>query len=152
MSTKLLVKQELAETLIEAVHQVMHGFRSRQYEVLTGGAVEITHMENKVLGFFTRNPGASQSEFVEASGRDKAQVARLIKQLREQGLLEMSVDEKDRRQQKLTVTSQGRSLYEKLKRAEKALCSKAVEGLDDVQAQLVVELLAKIQRNLTASN
>jgi hypothetical protein len=36
-------------------------------------------MEGKVLGFFARHPGATQRDLAQHSGRDKAQLARLIK-------------------------------------------------------------------------
>ena len=75
------------DDVLELVHAVMHDYRSLQYRILRDGPHDITHMDAKVLGFFARRPGATQRDLVEHSGRDKAQLARLIKGLREQGLL-----------------------------------------------------------------
>ena len=75
-----------AEAVIELVHVVMHQFRSRQFQALRDGAHDVTHMEAKVLGFFAHRPGATLSDLVAHSGRDKAQLARLVKGLREREL------------------------------------------------------------------
>ncbi|TMH03956.1 MAG: MarR family transcriptional regulator [Betaproteobacteria bacterium] len=85
------------DELMDLVHRVMHQYRSEQYQVLRGGPNDITHMESKVLGYVGRHPGATQSDLARDSGRDKAQLARLIKGLRERGLLAGEADEADRR-------------------------------------------------------
>ena len=49
-------------------------------------------MEHKVLGFFCRHPGATQSDLASHAGRDKSQLARLIAGLRARGLLDAQPD------------------------------------------------------------
>jgi DNA-binding MarR family transcriptional regulator len=49
-------------------------------------------MEGKVLGYFCRHPGNTQSDLAQHSGRDKAQLTRLIARLKEAGLLEARAD------------------------------------------------------------
>jgi DNA-binding MarR family transcriptional regulator len=96
-----------ASEVMESVHAIMHLYRSRHQRSLRTDEHELAHMEIKVLGFFARNPNASQSELVAYSGRDKAQVARLIRGLRERGLLDARADELDRRSRRLSLTGQG---------------------------------------------
>ena len=91
--------------LLELVHSIMHDYRSLQYRFLRDGPHDITHMDGKVLEFFARNPGASQTDLVAHSNRDKAQLGRLIKGLKERGLLEGEADAKDRRSICLRLTS-----------------------------------------------
>src|SRR5215469_14992448 len=86
------------DDVLELIHTVMHQYRARQYRLLKEGPHDITHMDGKVLGFFNRHPGATQSDLAQHSGRDKAQLARLIKGLRERELLRAEADEHDRRQ------------------------------------------------------
>ena len=93
-----------ADAVIELVHTVMHQFRSRQYQVLRDGAHAITHMESKVMGFFSHHPGATLSDLVAHSGRDKAQLARLVKGLRERELLVGEADAADRRNVQLRLS------------------------------------------------
>ena len=98
----------LAEEVVESVHTVMHRFRSLQFQALKEGAHDLSHMEAKALGFFAARPGATQSELVQHSGRDKGQVARLIAGLRERGLLEAGADASDKRSVRLQVSAAGR--------------------------------------------
>ncbi len=136
------------EDVLELVHQVMHQFRALQYQRLRDGPHDITHMESKVLGYFARHPGATQSELAEHSGRDKAQLARLIKRLMEIGLLQREPDADDRRQLRLQLTPDGRAVQRSLQQQRQRLAKAAVAGFSaDEQAQLR-SLLLRLQDNL----
>ena len=69
---------DVADEVVESIHAVMHLYRARQYRTLREGPSDLTHLEGKVLGFFGRHPGATQSDLVAHSARDKGQLARLI--------------------------------------------------------------------------
>ncbi len=138
----------LADEVFESIHSIMHLYRSRQYRSLRDGPHEITHMENKVLGFFARHPGATQSDLVLHSGRDKAQLARLIKALRDKGLLEARVDEADRRSTRLQLSPAGQAVFKGLHQQGARLSAVAVNGLDAGECEQLVSLLQRIQANL----
>lgn len=138
------------EDVLELIHRVMHQVRSQQYQVLRDGPHDITHMESKVLGYFGRHPGATQSDLAGDTGRDKAQLARLVKGLRERGLLDGTPDPADRRNTRLTLTGEGQALLGTLKQQARRLAGKAVLGMspqDQVQLQA---LLQRIRNNLDA--
>jgi DNA-binding MarR family transcriptional regulator len=77
-------------------------------------------MEGKVLGFFARHPGATQRDLAQHSGRDKAQLARLIKSLRERGLLLAEEDGSDRRQVCLRLSDAGQAVQDTLQQRGRA--------------------------------
>ena len=79
---------EVADDVFESIHTVMHLFRSEQYRVLREGRYDLTHMEGKILGFFVRRPGATLRDLVAHLRQDKGQLARLIRSLKDQELLE----------------------------------------------------------------
>lgn len=54
-----------------------------------------------------RQPGTPQQALVQSLGRDKGQMARLIRDLEEHGLLTRVTDERDRRVWRLHLTPQG---------------------------------------------
>ena len=54
-----------------------------------------------------QQPGAPQQVLVQALGRDKGQMARLIRDLEDHGLLTRSTDERDRRVWRLYLTPDG---------------------------------------------
>lgn len=134
--------------MLELVHGVMHQFRSLQYQRLRDSPHDITHMESKVLGYFARHPGATQSDLAEHSGRDKAQLARLIKRLLEIGLLEREPDAQDRRQLRLQLTADGAAVQRSLQQQRQRLSKLAVAGISaEEQAQLRL-LLERLKANL----
>jgi DNA-binding MarR family transcriptional regulator len=136
------------EAVLELVHTVMHQFRSQQYRALEGAQDGLTHMEGKVLGFFARHAGATQSELAQHSGRDKAQLARLIKGLRERGLLSAEADDADRRNVRLQLTDEGQAMLRTLRLQGRKLEARAVAGLSADQRQRLIELLLRVKRNL----
>ncbi len=138
------------EDVLELIHTVMHQYRSRQYRFLRDGPHHITHMDGKVLGYFERHPGATQSDLAQHSGRDKAQLARLIKGLRDRGLLDGVPDEADRRNIRLSLTAAGAALQDDLQRQAAQLSAKAVMGLSAAERTQLLTLLQKVRGNLDA--
>ena len=133
---------------LDIMHSLMHQYRALHYRFLRDGPHDITHMDGKVLGFFGRHPGATQSDLALHSGRDKAQLARLIKGLRDQGLLQGDVDADDRRSVRLSLTTEGQALQKELRQQAKRLSQKAVEGLSAAEQQQLLALLARVKGNL----
>lgn len=138
----------LDEDVLECIHAVMHLQRSQKFRALRDGPHDITHMESKVLGFFNRRPGATQSDLAQHSGRDKAQLARLIKGLRDRGLLTAVADEADRRNHCLSLTPEGMALQRVLELQSERLSANAVAGFSPNEIQALLALLRRVQRNL----
>jgi len=139
------------DDVLDLVHAVMHQYRSAQYQVLRDGPHDITHMESKVLNYFGHHPGATQSELSHHTGRDKAQLARLIKGLRDQGLLTGEVGADDRRSVRLSLTAAGQSVLRSLQQQVRRLNDKAVAGLSSAEAQQLVALLRHLKGNLDSA-
>ena len=139
------------DDVLDLVHTVMHQYRSLQYQVLRDGPHDVTHMESKVLGYVGRHPGSTQSALAQASGRDKAQLARLIKGLRERGLLGGVAGEADRRSVRLSITAEGQAVLRTLQRQTRHLHARAVAGLDAAELAQLVALLQRVRRNLGES-
>lgn len=136
------------DDVLELVHSVMHSYRSQQYRFLRDGPHDITHMDGKVLGYFGRHPGATQKDLALHSGRDKAQLARLIKGLRERGLLAAEADEADRRNVCLSLTDDGRAVQRALQQQARKLSATAVAGLSAAEQQQLLALLRRVAGNV----
>ena len=136
--------------VLELVHRLMHDYRALQYRTLRAGQHGVTHMEAKVLGFFHQHPGATQSDLAQHSGRDKAQMARLIKGLRDRGLLAAEVDAGDRRNVRLSLSAAGGAVQRSLRQQSKRLAAKAVTGLSEREHQQLLSLLHRVRANLGA--
>ena len=137
-----------AEAVLDLVHTVMHQFRSTQYQVLRDNAHEVTHMESKVMAFFARHAGATLSDLVAHSGRDKAQLAKLVKGLRERGLLDAETDAEDRRSVRLRLSAAGQAVQQALHAEARVLNERAVDGLSAQEQAQLVTLLTRVKANL----
>lgn len=141
-----------AGEIFDQLHTVLHLHRGRQpREAAAEDAVALTHMEAKALGFFGRNPGATQTDLVQRSGRDKAQIARLIASLKERGLIQASADAADRRTQRLALTEAGQALHRRLRRHAEQLAQAAVQDFSDAELSQLLALLTRLRANLEAA-
>jgi DNA-binding MarR family transcriptional regulator len=138
------------DDVLECMHAIMHLYRSAQQRSLRDGPNDLAHMEVKALGFFARHPGATQSDLVAHSGRDKAQVARQIRALRERGLLEAQADEADRRSSRLSLSEEGKAVHAALHSSDGRLKQQALAGFSAVEQGTLVALLARVRANLQA--
>ena len=145
-----VLSQSSENDALETMHATMHAYRSLQYRFLRDGPHPITHMDGKVLGYFGHNPGATQRDLSEHSGRDKAQLARLVKGLRDRGLLRVEADESDRRNVKLFLTDEGQAIRQALKKQSSQLSAKAVAGFSRVERDQLLGLLERVKDNLKA--
>lgn len=137
------------DDVMELVHALMHMYRSLQYRALRDGPHDVTHMDAKVLGFFEAHPGATQRDLARHSGRDKAQLARLVKTLCDKGLLAREPDADDRRQVRLALTTDGRAVQRLLAAQTSRLSARATAGLSDADRARLVSLLHRVRANLT---
>ncbi|RSZ56409.1 MarR family transcriptional regulator [Massilia atriviolacea] len=136
------------DAVLELIHTIMHQYRSQQFQALRDGQHELTHMESKVLAFFGHHPGATQSELARRSGRDKAQLARLITALRERGLLHGEADAADRRNTRLSLTEAGKAIQQAAQGEAAKLNAQAVRGMNEEQQQVLLGLLLQVKGNL----
>jgi DNA-binding MarR family transcriptional regulator len=151
VNQKHVTKRESAGgDALETMHAIVHLYRSQQLRGLRAGAHELAHMEVRTLMYFARNPGSTQTELVTHSGRDKAQVARLIKGLRDAGLLDAVADVADRRSTHLSLSEAGREVCASLRRHNDALAEVALAGISDAEKAELMSLLGRVRANLKA--
>lgn len=142
---------ESGADVFEAIHAIMHLYRTQQLRASQAGGAPLTHMENKVLGYFGRNPGATQRDLALHSGRDKAQLARLIAGLRDRGLLDAEAAPADRRSTHLRLSAAGQSAYAELRLHGASLADQALTGLGAGERAQLLALLGQVQANLAAA-
>jgi len=137
-----------ANAVFEAIHSVMHLYRSKYLAAFRTGEQDITHMETRVLDYFSHHPKSTLSDLVQHSGRDKAQMTRLIRNLRDNGYLEAEEDAADRRNIRLRLSQAGIDLQQRLKDQSAPFLQTAIEGLSSEQCGELIALLNRVQNNL----
>ena len=139
---------ESGTEVFETIHAIMHLYRAQLLRASQSGAAPLTHMENKVLGYFGRHPGATQRDLAIHSCRDKAQLTRLISGLRERGLLDAVAAPDDRRSTHLSLSAAGQAVHAELRQHGAALSGMALTGLDEQERTQLLGLLGRVQDNL----
>jgi DNA-binding MarR family transcriptional regulator len=140
------------DAVLDQVQRVFHLLRLRTHESMRSiaGEAGLAPMEGRALGFFAQHPGATPSELALHAGRDKAQIARLIKSLLDQGLLAREADAEDRRSHRLSLTAEGQAMHQRLRRQRAAVGRRLIAGLGTAELAQLSALLARMQANLDA--
>jgi DNA-binding MarR family transcriptional regulator len=132
--------------VLDRLHTLMHGLRRHLQEAVREDGEGLGPMEARCLGYFMRHEGATQSDLVQHSGRDKAQIARIVKALHERGLLQSTPDPDDGRCQRVTLTEQGRSMQRTMQLRRQRFERAMLAGFSDGER---AQLQAQLDRMLT---
>lgn len=105
---------------------------------------------HRVLHFVHRNPGLNVAELLDILKITKQSLARVLKQLVDEGFIIQRAGDEDRRERRLYVSAKGSRLTDKLtqiqvKRLESAL-SKAGPGADALTRQFLFGMIAEKDR------
>jgi DNA-binding MarR family transcriptional regulator len=105
---------------------------------------------HRVLHFVHRNPGLKVAELLDILKITKQSLARVLKQLVDEGFIIQRAGDEDRRERRLYVSAKGARLTDKLtqiqvKRLEQAL-SKAGPGADRLARQFLFAMIADKDR------
>ncbi len=135
------------DAVLDLLHALMHRYKRHMHQGLRDLSGGVGPMEARALGFVAQHPGSSASDLAAHSGRDKAQIARLLQQLLDRGLLAREADPADGRRQQLALTDSGRAAQRLMARQRQRFASRAMAGLDGAEQ---AQLLALLQRLVSA--
>lgn len=135
------MSSSIAADVFEVLHDLLHLFRARLLESLEAVQPGLTFNEFRILMHTGRHPGITQKELVEHSHTDKAQMARTLAQLQDQGLLERSASEADKRMRCLQLSAQGQQLFKQLRTQREQIACELLRDFPAAQQVLLHELL-----------
>jgi DNA-binding MarR family transcriptional regulator len=141
----------LPADIFEAMHELLHLFRARMREDLDTLGTELTPNEVRVLMFVGRHPGRTQKDLVDHSHMDKAQLARMLAQLQEQGWLAREPDARDRRVRCLRLSAQGQALFDRLRQSRQALAARLLKDWEPAAQQQLMQLLERAKASVEAA-
>jgi DNA-binding MarR family transcriptional regulator len=133
------------EDVLEQLNALMFVFRSEMRRALHEAGYAFNGMEVRMFLRIAEHPGCAASDLVRDSGRDKAQVTRLIQQLEQTGFVRREPDEQDRRVQRLFVTEAGEQLHGKLRRWRQAVAHRLMGRLSEEEQAQLARLLARMR-------
>lgn len=130
--------------VIEGLHSLMHLLRRRLQQAAQAEGEGLAAMEVRALGFFVRHPGSTAKALAAHSGRDKAQVARLLQPLLARGLLVATADAQDRRSLQLRPTASGLRLERRMAARRQRIHDELLAGFDPAELQTLSDSLQRI--------
>ncbi|MCG3781122.1 MarR family winged helix-turn-helix transcriptional regulator [Delftia acidovorans] len=141
----------LPADIFEAMHELLHLFRSRMREDMESMEPGLTPNEVRVLMHVGRHPGRTQRDLVDHSHMDKAQLARMLAQLQEQGWLDREPDARDRRVRCLSLSPQGQALFDRLRQSRQALAARLLKDWEPAAQQQLMALLERARDSVEAA-
>lgn len=130
--------------VIDGLHALMHLLRRRLQQAAQAEGDGLAAMELRALGFFVRHPGSTAKALAAHSGRDKAQVARLLQPLLARGLLAATPDEQDRRSLQLRPTAAGARIERRLAVQRQQIHDELLAGFGAAELQALADSLQRM--------
>lgn len=100
--------------LIDLVRTVASAFQGRMQEQVTANGAGLTSFQGRLINLIGRHEGISQLTLASLLDRDKAQVARAIKELEASGLVIRRPHPSDWRAKCLALTEEGEKMHARL--------------------------------------
>lgn len=138
----------MPDDLPDLLRDISHGFRRQLQELAPLGDLGLAPFQARLLNIVGRHPGLSQNSLADATGRDKAQIARATKELETRGLLARTPHETDWRTQRLTLTPEGESASARIDAVRAELAARMLGQLSASEQAELFRLLSKLKRAL----
>ena len=127
--------------ILESLHLLVSVFHRRMHEAVREDGEGLAPMEARTLRFLAHHEGSTQRDMTQHTGRDKAQIARIVKTLLERGLVQSTPDPEDGRSQRLRLTAAGRAMQRRMQQHRARFEQALARGFDESeQAALVAQL------------
>lgn len=136
------------DDLVSLLGEVSAAFQTRLQELGAIRALGLAPFQGQLLAILYRRPGSSQQELASWTGRDKAQIARTIRELKAAGLLTSTAHESDWRSHRLSLTEEGERACALLLKERAALSRTATAKLSFEERDLMVGALGKMKQQL----
>ncbi|WP_435948014.1 MarR family winged helix-turn-helix transcriptional regulator [Dryocola sp. BD586] len=130
--------------LIDLLRTVSGAFQKRMQEQIAGNDFGLTVFQARLINIIGRNHGISQLNLGLATDRDKAQIARAVKELETLGFVARSTRAPDWRTKCLTLTPEGRRIHAHLKDIRSRLAADMLRGLSDEEKHTLQLSLEKM--------
>jgi DNA-binding MarR family transcriptional regulator len=134
--------------LIDLLRMVSSGFRARMQARIAAGQPDLTTFQARLVNAVGRNEGISQLELGTLLDRDKAQIARTVKELEARGLVKRGAHASGWRTKSVTLTPEGRSVHASLNEARRELATEALADLSDAEKHALRSGLMKMDAAL----
>lgn len=117
--------------LIDLLRTVSSGFRARMQARIAASGTGLTTFQARLVNLIGRNEGVSQLALGSFLDRDKAQIARAVKELEARRLVTRRTHTADWRTKCVALTSEGKRMHARLQRVRKQLVADVLGSFSD---------------------
>jgi MarR family transcriptional regulator, transcriptional regulator for hemolysin len=110
----------------------------------------LTLVQCKVLGFLSRNEGASQARIAEGTSTDPMTLVRILDRMEQDGWIERRLNADDRRAHRLYLQEAAKPVLNKMWRVADVARSEALHELDPAAREQFLQLLEQLNTRLLA--
>lgn len=138
----------MTENIFNLLREVELAFVNRLQHMPPLKALSLAPYLGRLLRVISDNPGVSQSSLCQTTDRDKAQVARALKELERRGFITRAPHETDWRTQVITLTEEGQEAAAIIGLHRNATIAEALRDIPEDRQQVLRETLEKIRSAL----
>jgi len=132
----------------ETLHRLLHAYKRAMREEYDAADIDLTVSHIRVLkGIAGLREGTAQN-IADRMRQDKGRIARLIKDLADEGLIERRPHPTDSRSQQLALTPTGRDMRQRIATIEARAGARMAEGLPEADIHRFIELAEAMIANL----
>lgn len=113
--------------------------------------LDIDMQQNPILQYVKANPQCTQVELAKALAVSPASIASSIKRMQKMGLIQKEVDEKDLRQNRLSITQKGLKRSEECQEIAHNLNHKMFDGFSEEELTELESYLERLIHNLSSN-
>lgn len=135
-------------SLSSALFTLAQSYRVTVREAINANELGLNALHVRCLHIIAETQHCTANDIVAKTGRDKAQIARLVKDLIKLELVSKCADENDKRCLILSFTEQGKALFSRLEVAEQQVDSRLCEGLTETQITEFVSTATTMINNI----
>jgi MarR family transcriptional regulator for hemolysin len=110
----------------------------------------ITWRQCQVLGYLALEGALSQTDLAECVGVEPPTLVRMLDRMERDGWIRRDNCPNDRRKKLISATAAAEPVWDKIAECARRVRKRAIEGLSAAEAKQLKEMLAVVQRNLTA--
>ncbi len=136
-------------SLGKITQQVSRLLGQRLEEVFAQNGFSVTAEQWSIISMLSKREHPTQKEIGAYLIMDKVSVNRTLDQLEKSGWVARIVSEKDRRSKIVTLTHEGKKLYQVLVKDAELVLEDALQNLSEKESRHLLSLLDKVYNNLT---
>lgn len=133
----------------ECILNLSQFYRVNIRAAVNANELGLNGMHVRCLHVIANTPACTANCIVKSMGKDKAQIARLVKDMIAKGWLEKNASHDDKRSYILTLSESGRKLQQKISVIEKELERTILDGLSDEEVAEFQRIAEKMLANLS---